>query len=153
MKYANKEGGYQNMIDNIDDFAIIQLDEKGIITNWNKEAEKIKGYNSGEVIGNNFKMLFSQEEQEKLLPERLLEEAREKGKATYNGLSVRKDGTIYWTDSVFTSLYDEAKKVIGFTKIIRDLNVTKNQIEFEHNNLHALINNLKGMMWNSYNNT
>ncbi len=147
MKYANKEGGYQNMIDNIDDFAIIQLDEKGIITNWNKEAEKIKGYNSGEVIGNNFKMLFSQEEQEKLLPERLLEEAREKGKATYNGLSVRKDGTIYWTDSVFTSLYDEAKKVIGFTKIIRDLNVTKNQIEFEHNNLHALINNLKGMMW------
>jgi len=35
---------YRKMVDEVEDYAIILLDKNGNILNWNKGAEKIKGY-------------------------------------------------------------------------------------------------------------
>ncbi len=48
---SEMEEMYHKMIEEVEDYAIILLDEEGIIRNWNKGAEKIKGYREDEIVG------------------------------------------------------------------------------------------------------
>ncbi len=137
----------QSAVDNVDEYAILLLDNKGNIKNWNKGAEIIEGFTSEEVIGSNFRLLFSDEDRINLVPEKLMADAVNSGKVCYNGWRVRKDGTFFWADVVITAIFDEEKRLIGFTKILRDITNQKNKAEFDQSNIEALINNLKDALW------
>ena len=41
----------QKIVDEVEDYAILLLDREGHIENWNKGAEKTKGYKASEIIG------------------------------------------------------------------------------------------------------
>lgn len=116
-----KESEHQRMINEIEDYAILMIDKNGIIQNWNKGAEKIKGYTADEIIGKNFRIFYRKEDQKRKLPESLLEEAIKNGKATHEGWRIRKDGTTFWGNIVITALHDESNNVIGFSKVTRNL--------------------------------
>lgn len=116
-----KESEHQRMINEIEDYAILMIDKNGIIQNWNKGAEKIKGYTADEIIGKNFRIFYRKEDQKRKLPESLLEEAIKNGKATHEGWRIRKDGTTFWGNIVITALHDENNNVIGFSKVTRNL--------------------------------
>ena len=45
------EERYHKMVDEVEDYAILLLDKNGIIQNWNKGAEKIKGYKEKDIVG------------------------------------------------------------------------------------------------------
>ncbi|MEO6721455.1 MAG: PAS domain S-box protein [Ferruginibacter sp.] len=119
------EQRYQRMIAEVQDYAILQLNENGDIVNWNAGAELIKGYSASEIIGKNFRSFYSKQDRENQLPERLLELAREKGKATHEGWRIRKDGTRFWGNIVITALHNDNNEVIGFSKVTRDLTERK----------------------------
>lgn len=116
-----RETEHQRMINEIEDYAILMIDRNGVIQNWNKGAEKIKGYSADEIIGKNFRLFYRKEDQERKLPESLLDEAVRTGKANHEGWRVRKDGTTFWGNIVITALHDENNNVIGFTKVTRNL--------------------------------
>lgn len=120
-----KEKDHQRMINEIEDYAILLLNRDGIIQNWNKGAEKIKGYNANEIIGKSFKIFYRKEDQERKLPESLIKEAIIKGKANHEGWRVRKDGTTFWGNVLITALHDENNNVVGFTKVTRNLTEKK----------------------------
>ena len=42
-RLSKSEERYHKMIEEVEDYAIILLDEEGTILNWNKGAEQIKG--------------------------------------------------------------------------------------------------------------
>src|SRR5690606_34012322 len=107
------------------DYAIILLDRDGNILNWNKGAEAIKGYKENEVIGKNFNIFYLTEDRERNLPQQLLETAVENNTATHEGWRKRKDGTRFWGSIVITALHDENDKIIGFSKVTRDLTQKK----------------------------
>jgi PAS domain-containing protein len=46
-----KELQHQRMISEVEDYAILLMDKEGFIQNWNKGAEKIKGYSASDIIG------------------------------------------------------------------------------------------------------
>ena len=117
---------YHRMIDEIQDYAIIRLNKEGIIENWNKGAEKIKGYKSAEIIGKHFSVFYPEERREKSLPAKLIEQATQEGKAIDEGWRIKKDGSKFWGYTVITSLHNEKNEVIGFVKVTRDL--TENKI-------------------------
>ncbi len=119
------EDRYHLMVNAVQDYAIILLDNEGIIQNWNKGAEKIKGYPEGEIIGKSFSVFYTKEDLARRLPELLLSDARKNGKAMHTGWRVRKDGTKFWGYVVITSLHDEKNDIIGFTKVTRDLTAQK----------------------------
>ncbi|HEY3402441.1 MAG TPA: ATP-binding protein, partial [Ohtaekwangia sp.] len=98
---------------------------EGDIQNWNAGAEHIKGYRADEVIGKNFRIFYTPESIESKLPEKLLEEARQTGKATHEGWRLRKDESRFWTSVVITALHDKNQQVIGFSKVTRDLTEKK----------------------------
>ncbi len=120
------EERYHQMIAEVQDYAIILLNEEGIIQNWNAGAENIKGYKSSEVIGEKFEIFYTDEDRKNNLPNRLLNEAKEKGKAIHEGWRVRKNGAKFWGTIVITALHN---KVIGFSKVTRDLTQQKESEE------------------------
>ncbi len=120
------EEKYHKMIEEVEDYAVLLLDKEGIIQNWNKGAEKIKGYKEQEIVGKNFRIFYRPEDQEKKLPEQLINEAITNGKAIHEGWRVRKNGATFWGSIVITALHNDFNEVIGFSKVTRDLTERKN---------------------------
>lgn len=112
---------YRRMIEEIQDYAIIVLNPEGIITNWNRGAEKIKQYTESEIINRHFSIFYFPEDVRSGLPQQLLEKARSEGRAYHEGWRRRKDGSRFWGSITITALHDEEGAVIGFTKVTRDL--------------------------------
>ncbi|HXB28646.1 MAG TPA: PAS domain-containing protein [Puia sp.] len=145
----NQEERYFRMINEVQDYAILRLSREGIIENWNNGAKKIKGYDADEIIGKHFRIFYSAEDQENHLPEFLIQKSIEEGKAVHEGWRVRKDKTKFWGSILITALHDEDGKVVGFSKVTRDLtqkkiaeeqllsytkNIEKNNRELEEKN-------------------
>jgi len=119
------EERYHQMIAEVQDYAIILLNEEGIIENWNAGAENIKGYAAKEVLGKRFDLFYTEEDRKNKLPDKLLNEAKEKGKAAQEGWRVRKNGSKFWGTIVITALHSKDGQVIGFSKVTRDLTEKK----------------------------
>jgi PAS domain S-box-containing protein len=128
---------YHKMIEEVEDYSILLLDTNGIIKNWNKGEEKIKGYSSKEIINKRFHIFYSKEDRKAKLPDMLLDQARKEGKATHEGWRLRKDGTRFWGSVVITSIHGKDNQVIGFSKVTRDLTERR---KLEENILKAVIN-------------
>lgn len=109
------------MVEEIDDHAIILLDKTGDIQTWNRGAQKIKGYLAQEIIGQNFRLFYSEADRCSDLPTRLLKEAERAGKAYHEGWRFRQDGSQFWGSITITATHDEEGNVTGFAKITRDL--------------------------------
>ena len=118
------EDKYHKMIEEVEDYAILLLDKEGFIQNWNKGAEKIKGYKEEEIVGQNFRIFYLSQDREKQLPEKLIHEATVNGKAIHEGWRLRKDGSQFWGSIVITALH-EGEKIVGFSKVTRDLTELK----------------------------
>lgn len=112
---------YLKMINEIQDYAIILLDERGNILNWNLGAEKIKQYTPDEIIGKNFSIFYLPEDKESGLPEKLIANATHSGRTVHEGWRMRKDGSRFWSSVTITALHNQHDTVIGFTKVTRDL--------------------------------
>lgn len=119
------EERYHRMVSEVEDYVIILLDPQGFIQNWNKGAQKIKGYSADEIVGKHFTIFYSEEDKRNGIPKRLLSEAETKGKALHEGWRLRKDGSNFWGSVVLTALHNDNGDVIGFTKVTRDLTEKK----------------------------
>lgn len=112
---------HQQMIAEIQDYAIILLDIDGTILSWNIGAEKIKGYKESEILGQNFRIFYMPQDRQAGLPEQLIDLAKKEGRARHIGRRLKKDGTIFWGSILITALHDDNGEVIGFTKLTREL--------------------------------
>ena len=98
-------------MDNVVHHAMFMLDVNGIIMDWNRGAERIKGYQWSEIIGQHYSVFFTPEDQAARRPEHALETARTSGRFEAEGWRVRKDGTRFWANVVLTPMWDEHGKL------------------------------------------
>jgi PAS domain S-box-containing protein len=112
---------FKLLVQSIVDYAIYLLDPKGFVTSWNAGAERIKGFQTEEIVGQHFSKFYTEEDQKAGLPQKVLETARREGKFEGEGWRVRKDGTRFWASVVVDRINDEHGKHIGFAKITRDM--------------------------------
>jgi PAS domain S-box-containing protein len=112
---------FNQMVEEIEDYAIVLLDENGNIENWNKGAEILKGYTADEIIGKNFRLFYGAEDQRKQLPERLIAAAAKNGVAKNEGWRVKKDGSRFWGSIVITAIHNVQREVIGYAKVTRQV--------------------------------
>jgi len=101
------------------DFAIIILDDHGVITDWNTGAQLIFGYNKEDVLGAYYDLIFTPEERSSGAPESELRAAREQGRAEDERWHLRKDGSRFYCSGEVIRLEGESLK--GYVKIARDL--------------------------------
>jgi diguanylate cyclase (GGDEF)-like protein/PAS domain S-box-containing protein len=102
------------------DYAIITMDNQGIITSWNPGAEKILGYARDEIIGQRGSTIFTLEDCEEQVPRKELEAAVKYGRGADDRWHVRKDGSRFWGEGVVTPIRNEHGEHIGYVKIMRD---------------------------------
>lgn len=118
--YENEER-LRVLIQDVQEYAILQLDKQGNIVSWNAGAERLEKYRADEIIGKHFSIFYPEEDVEKGKPEGRLAEAAEKGQSTAEGWRIRKDGSRFWANVVITALRDSNGQLRGFTKVTRDM--------------------------------
>ena len=114
------EESFRLLVEGVSDYGIFMIDPEGYIINWNKGAEKIKGYTSKEAIGKHISIFYTPDEIERGEPDYNMEIARERGHYESEGWRVRKNGSKFWANIVLTPLYEQ-NVLQGFSKITRDV--------------------------------
>ncbi|HEU0012320.1 MAG TPA: PAS domain-containing sensor histidine kinase, partial [Longimicrobium sp.] len=113
------EERFRLLVQSVRDYAIFMLDPGGHVASWNEGAERIKGYTADEIIGRHFSTFYPPEDLAKPVWE--IEVAVREGRVEDEGWRVRKDGTRFWANVVITALRNPDGKLVGFTKVTRDL--------------------------------
>ena len=125
------EERFRLLVEGVKDYAIFMLDVEGRVTTWNLGAQRIKGYDSEEIIGEHFSIFYTDEDVERGYPEEVLGLAAADGHYEEEGIRVRKDGSTFWANIVITALRDEAGDLRGFAKVTRDITSRKEAEERE----------------------
>jgi PAS domain S-box-containing protein len=102
------------------DDAIITKDLDGVITSWNKSAERLFGYTAEEAVGRSVTLLIP--------PDRLHEEPQilsrlRRGERVdhYETLRVRKDGELLDISLTISPVKNASGRIVGISKIARDI--------------------------------
>lgn len=106
------------------DDAVISKDMNGIITSWNPAAERLYGYKAEEVIGKSVTILIPENrpDEEPAILERLRKGLRIDH---YETKRVAKDGRTLHVSLTVSPIYDAAGKIVGASKIARDITQQK----------------------------
>ena len=110
------------------DDAIVSKNLDGIVTSWNQAAERLFGYRADEMIGQPVIKLIPPDRQGE---ERRIMEKISRGETveTYETMRRRKDGTDFHVSLTISPLFDAQGRVIGASKIARDIT---EHVEQEH---------------------
>ncbi|MBY5356287.1 PAS domain S-box protein [Rhizobium leguminosarum] len=116
------EGGrFRLLVDAITDYAIYMLSPEGIVTSWNTGAQRFKGYQPSEILGEHFSRFYLEEDRAAGAPARALATASEDGRFEGEGWRQRKDGSRFWAHVVIDPIRRPSGELIGYAKITRDL--------------------------------
>ena len=115
------ERQFRLLVNGVTDYALYMLDLNGIVTNWNAGAQRIKGYSAAEIVGQHFSKFYTEDDRAAGRPSRALLTAVTKGRFEADAWRVRKDGSMFWANVVIDPIRDEHGKLVGFSKITRDI--------------------------------
>ena len=134
------ERRYRRLIEAVVDYAIFQLDPAGNVTTWNPGAQRIKGYDPDEIIGQHFSRFYTPEDIQIGVPKLALAEAAKQGRFEAEGWRMRKDGSRFWASVVIDRITDEAGELVGFARVTRDITERKqaqDELQCVHQKLAA----------------
>jgi PAS domain S-box-containing protein len=106
-----------HLLRNITHYAVITTDENGYIDSWNQAANRLLGYDGGEILGKHLSLICPEEAERKL--SNPLREALDRGTARYYQWIARKDGKRLYLRVVALALWGEAE-MQGFLFLVRD---------------------------------
>ncbi|HEX5055034.1 MAG TPA: PAS domain S-box protein [Gammaproteobacteria bacterium] len=115
------EERFRLLVNSVQDYAIFMLDPSGRIMSWNTGAVRLKGWTAEEIIGRHFSTFYTQADIDSGHPAQELNIAANTGRYEEEGWRLRKNGERFWANVVITRLNDADGKLIGFSKVTRDL--------------------------------
>jgi PAS domain S-box-containing protein len=116
---------YSQIIDSLQDYSIFTLDNEFVINSWSSGASKIFGYESDEIIGKHFDIIFKEEDIQNGIPKNEVETALKEGRATDNRWHVCKDKSEFYAYGLVFPLTGIEGELLGYVKILRDLTERK----------------------------
>lgn len=131
---VQSEERFRMMLEAVQDYAIFMLDPQGTVASWNVGAERIRGYEASEIIGQNFSRFYPQEDIDQGTPAEDLRIAAACGRSETQRWRLRKDGSRFWANLVITAARDSAGNLLGFSEISRDTSELK-QMEAKYRGL------------------
>jgi PAS domain S-box-containing protein len=112
------------IVDSSDD-AIISKDLTGVITSWNKSAERLFGYTADEAIGRTVANLLIPEDRQDEEPDILARLQRDERVDHFETVRRRKDGTLFDISLTISPVKNAQGTIIGASKIARDISDRK----------------------------
>ena len=111
------------IVDSSDD-AIVSKNLDGVITSWNKSAERLFGYTAQEAIGQHVTLIIPPDRQDE--ETRILEQLRRGERVDhFETVRMRKDGTTLDVSLTISPMRDVAGRVIGASKVARNITERK----------------------------
>src|ERR1017187_3668320 len=117
---------YSQIIDSLEDYSIFTLDNELTINSWNSGSTKLFQYDTEEVIGKHFDLIFTEEDKKNDVPNVEISKALKEGKAADNRWHIRKDGSKFYAYGQVYPLIGEGGEMKGYVKILRDLTERQN---------------------------
>ena len=117
---SESERSFRLLVEGVADYALYMLDPTGIVTSWNIGGQRIKGYSSGEILGQHFSRFYTETDRANGKPARALKIAEQHGRYEEEGWRVRKDGTFFWASVIIDPIHENGR-LVGFAKITRDI--------------------------------
>lgn len=118
-RFHDSELKFRLLVENVRDYAIYLLDTNGIVISWNDGAQKITGYSEKEILGQHISTFYPPNSTDRC--KRELEIAQTTGRFEEEHWRVRKSGEYYWASVITSAIRDEQGKMLGFSKVTRDL--------------------------------
>ncbi len=112
---------YSQVIDSLQDYSIFTLDNEFNINSWSSGSTKIFGYETDEVIGEPFDIIFTEEDIKNGAPKREIQTALKEGRATDNRWHIAKDRSLFYAYGLVFPLLGLNGEMLGYVKILRDL--------------------------------
>ena len=122
------EERFRLIVEQARDYGIFTLDVNGKVNSWNPGAQRILGFTSEEILGQQSDILFTPEDRQRGAAGEEIRIATEQGQALDERWHRRKDGTLFWSTGYTIALRDARGTLRGFAKIMRDITERK---EFE----------------------
>ncbi len=114
------------LLESLVGYAIIAADFDGNVIAFNEGARQIYGYAPDEVIGQqSIEIFFPEDFIEAGKLQGIISDLIEKGRFSYEGEKIRKDGESFPAQVLFTLTKDKSGKVVGFIEIVEDLTERK----------------------------
>src|SRR5579862_1594196 len=104
--------------------AIVSKTLNGVITSWNKGAERLFGYTAEEAVGQNITLIIPPERRGE---ERTIIEQLTRGERVdhFETVRVRKDGSLLDVALTISPMKDAAGRIVGASKLARDITERK----------------------------
>ena len=112
------------IVDSSDD-AIISKDLNGVITSWNKSAQRLFGYTPDEAIGKTVAELLIPQDRQEEEPNILARLRRGERVDHFETIRRRKDGGLLDISLTISPVKDSAGTIVGASKIARDITDAK----------------------------
>ena len=143
-KYIPTAEFYSQIIDSLQDYSIFTLDKDFNINSWSSGSSKIFGYETDDVIGEPFDIIFTDEDLKSGIPKKEIETALKEGRATDNRWHITKDKKLFYAYGLVFPLIGLEGEMLGYVKILRDLTdrkqsedaIKKYVVELEDLNTH-----------------
>ena len=124
-KYIPTAEFYSQIIDSLQDYSILTIDKDFKINSWSSGSTKIFGYETDEIIGEPFQIIFTAEDRKNGIPDKEIETALKKGRATDNRWHIAKDRSLFYAYGLLFPLIGSDGEMLGYVKILRDLTERK----------------------------
>ncbi len=132
---------FQLLVASVKEYAIFMIDPHGYIVTWNDGATRIKGYQGIDVIGKHISIFYTPDDILNNEPQHNLNLALQNGTYESEGWRVRRNGSLFWANIVFTPLYHDDQH-IGYAKMTRDQTerkIVEDQREAMHHELERRV--------------
>lgn len=115
---------FETLFENTKQNTVLLMDDEGTIIEVNAAFINFFGYDREDIIGKNFALLFTEEDQKKDLPQREIHTVLKKGQAFDNNYLVNKDKTITWVSGESILVKNDKGKA-SILKIIQNIHKQK----------------------------
>ncbi|HTG27104.1 MAG TPA: MHYT domain-containing protein [Methylomirabilota bacterium] len=104
--------------------AIVSKSLNGVITSWNRGAERLFGYAAEEAVGQNITLIIPPERRDE---ERTIVEQLTRGERVddFETVRMRKDGSLLDVSLTISPMKDASGRVVGASKLARDITERK----------------------------
>lgn len=134
---------FASIVESSDD-AIISKDLTGTVRSWNRGAERIFGYTAKEMIGRPITMLIPEHLHHEE-PEILARITAGERIDHFETIRQRKDGTLFHISVTVSPVRDRTGKIIGASKIARDIDASKKAQEAQSLLLREMNHRVKNL--------
>ena len=119
-----RDDHFCTFVANTKHYAIFFIDAGGRVKTWNKGAYHITGYDA-EIIGEHISIFYTKKDLKNGVIDQNLQKAKDQGSFESEGWRVRKDGTLFLVNAIFTAIYSNQQQLSGYAIITKDISDQK----------------------------